>query len=140
MRIGRAFLASLGIYIITFILSMIAMVIMGVSTEELTSDPGNVPVNIMVVAIVITTIVAFFGAKWYFKKNGVHAGIKEGFLFGIILTVIGFVLDGITLALIPGSESAWGYLQAYIAQPSLWIGIALILASTTLAAVFVKQK
>lgn len=133
MRIGRALVASLGIYIITFILSMIAFVLMGVSTQDLAGDPANIPMMVFVVTLVIAVIISFFGAKWYFKKNGVHAGLKQGLIFGIIFTVVGFVLDSVSLMLIPGAGNVMDYLEEYYADPTLWLGVVAILIATSLA-------
>ena len=132
MRIGRILIAAIGIYIISFIITIVASVIVGIGPDTY-ANVESIPVLLWIIALLTTAIVSHFGARWYFSKNGVHAGVQQGLWFGIILSVIGFVLDAAALVLLPETSSFMEALQGYFAEPMLWVAVLIVLAATTFA-------
>lgn len=88
----RALIFAILAYIATFIAAIVFTVAFGIDPAQLATSP---PLNYCVAIIISSTIISIVAAYLYFtyKNPPIKATLKEGFKFGILLIVLGFILD-----------------------------------------------
>jgi len=128
--IGIIFLLIITALITTIILSKL----FGVDLEI--ADPVNVPPAMWYAAIISVAILSGTGTIWFFKSPETVPNAKNGFLFGLLATTLGFIGD--IVALVP-HKNGLDILLKYYTQPKYWTAFILILMSCTLVG-YVKSK
>ena len=128
--IGIIFLILIAVLITTIILSKL----FGVDLE--TTDPANIPPAMWYAAIISVAILSGTGTIWFLKSPETVSNAKNGFLFGLLTTTLGFIGD--IVALVPHKKGL-DILLKYYTQPKYWAAFVLILIVCTLVG-YVKSK
>ena len=76
----------------------------------------------------------------YFKDKKIKRNAKEGFYFGLVLIIIGFILDGIlfTVGAIAGGTQF--DVLAYYTSPFFWAALVLVVITTTIVGAVKGKK
>ena len=128
MNFKRAIGIGLLTYIFAFVIGIVVMFLFQVDP----SDPFSIPPLVLYVNIGITIILAAFFTLWYLRGKKIKPGMKEGFLFGLVLIIIGTVLDVLLFTLGAIVLNAPLDIIGYYSNPVFWISLLLFLATTTL--------
>ncbi|MBI2449082.1 hypothetical protein HYV49_02175 [Candidatus Pacearchaeota archaeon] len=136
MNLKRAIWVAVLTYAISFIIGLIVMMIMGVDPTNLTEIPNNV----LYISIILTIIIAVFFTLLYFKGKRIKPNAKEGFYFGLILIIVGTILDIIIFSLSSLATGTQQSLIEYYSNPFFWIALILLLATTTIVGVLRGRK
>lgn len=134
MNIKRA----IGIIILLGIVSIIFTAILSrlFETDLEITDPANIPLTMWLTAIISVNLLITIGAIWYFKSSKAVPGAKNGFLFGLIAAILGFIGD--MVALVP-HKNGFNILLRYYTQWKYWLAFILILIVCTLVG-YAKAK
>lgn len=128
MNIKRAIGASILTYITTFIAGIIFAKTLGVT------DPSvdQVPVLLWILGIAAAICFTWIFSKWYFKSSRVTSGSRQGLILGVIMILVGFVLDVLTVLPSTGSlGEGLALLGDYYGQWFFWVTVILIISTTT---------
>lgn len=127
MNIKRAVGVGILTYLIAFIIGMIVVGISGVDA----TNPAEVPKSVLYINIVITIIIAALLTLFYFKGKHTKANVKEGLLFGIVLVIVGFILDIIIFLIFSSASQSEFDLMEYYSNPIFWVSLVLLLITTS---------
>ena len=136
MNLKRAIGISLLTYISTFIVGMVAALIMGL---DLTSTDAPPPEMFYISAVAAVVIAALFSV-WYFKGKGIEKNAKQGLFFGITLIIIGFIMDIITFIPYVLGGGSYNDLFSYYANPVFLVTLVLILGTPAAIGHFLSKK
>ncbi|MBS3093732.1 hypothetical protein J4456_04090 [Candidatus Pacearchaeota archaeon] len=128
MNLKRALGIGLLTYVLAFVIGIVIMFLFQVDS----SDPFSIPPYILYINIGITIILAAFFTLWYLRGKKIKPSVKEGFLFGITLIIIGTVIDVILFSIGALLSDVPMSLLDYYSNPVFWISLLLFLATTTL--------
>lgn len=123
MNLKRAVGIGVVTYIVSLVIGMIVMLIMGFDP----SQTSVVPSNMLYAIILVSVIVAGVFTLWYFgfKKKVIKPSLKEGALFGVILVIVGFILDLIIFGVTSLLTNSQINLIDYYSNPVFWVALAL---------------
>ena|SRR3989344_864898 len=132
MNIKRAIGVGVLTYVVSFIIGLIVMIAMGIDPLQ----ASEIPQSAFIVNIVITIILAGFFTLFYFNDRKIKPNAYEGFMFGVVLVVIGFVFDVVMFFI--GSVFAGSKVDiaTYYSNPLFWIALFLFIVTTTLVGAF----
>ena len=118
---------SLIAYALSFLMSMVVMFAMGVDFD--TFEVTNMPLSLWIVVMSETALITYIVTKWYFRTRWVIVpSAKEGFIFGVAVIVIGFVLDFILVLPVVVTQGANDILAYY--QHPFFVFLVLIMLGT----------
>lgn len=121
---------SLIAYALSFLVSTIVMFSMGIDFE--TFDVTNMSMSLWVVAMAATALITYIVTKWYFRTKWVVVpSAKEGFIFGVAVVVIGFVLDFLLVLPVVITQGA-NDLLAYYQHPFFGLTVLILLGTATI--------
>src|SRR5690606_15975612 len=78
--------------------------------------------------LILTIALGVIFALWYFRDKKVTDNAREGLYLGLVLVVLGFILDVIVFAV----QGQINNLLAYYTAPGFLVGLILFLITTTL--------
>jgi len=136
MNVKRAIGVGLLTYLVSFILGIIVMFAMGVDP----SQGSEIPKSAFIVNIIITLILAGLFTLFYFKDKKIKRNAKEGFLFGIVLIIMGFILDVIIFTLTSIMTSTQINILEYYSNPIFWLALILFVLTTTIVGAIKEKK
>jgi len=120
MDIKRALIAAVISYAVVF-LAISAMVAI-----QFTNNYVN---------IVLVTVVAYLVASMYYFKSKSHEPLKDGFMLGIVMTVVAMVIEIPVMAY--GFAADMG--MAWFTQWNIIVGYVLVVVAA-IAAAYMKKK
>ena len=124
MNLKRAIGFSVLAYVATFIIGIIAAVSIGLDSAEV----EDIPTSMWIVGLISAVVLVKLAAWLYFRSPSVPASGRNGFLFGIIAVITGFVLDIATVLPTGSLNTLWDY----YANMYFWITVVAIIIVTTL--------
>lgn len=133
MNIKRAIGIIFVLFIVIHAITVIESKLLGINLE--TQDPKIMPLTMWYVTLISAFIFSALGAMWFFRFRE-KPNAKNGFLFGIAVSMFGFIADIILFARL---KSGLNILLKYYIQPWYWIIFILILAACTLVG-YIKSK
>ncbi|MBM3232714.1 hypothetical protein FJZ18_00925 [Candidatus Pacearchaeota archaeon] len=136
MKFYRALGISLLTYFFSMVLGIIVMTVMGIS---IASGGNDIPKEALIINIILTLILSGISTNIYLNGKGIKPGVREGFLFGIVLVVLGTIIDIIFFSL---SSIATGTQQSiieYYSNPLFWTALILFLATCIITG-FLREK
>lgn len=140
MKIRRA----IGFAVLAYVVSMIAGMIMSVAGGIDMTTMTNPPMWMCIAGVVVSVLVCWKAAWLYFRSPKVAKSTTEGLKFGILLLVIGFILDVVIRgAAYPGEGSftdTMGKLMDYYKMGYFWVTFVLILIVSTLTGQYMAKK
>ena len=136
MNLKRAIGVGLLTYLASFIIGIIIMFAMGVDP----SQGSEIPKSAFIVNIIITLILAGLFTLFYFKDKKIKRSAKEGFMFGIVLIIIGFILDIIIFTLTSMMTTTQVDLLEYYSDPIFWLALILFVLTTTIVGAIKEKK
>lgn len=134
MNIKRAIGIIFLVLIAGLIVEIIESKLFGVDLKEI--DPASIPLAMWYISIIATVVESAVGAIWFFKSSETVPSTKNGFFFGLLFVIIGFI--GIIVLLIFYQDGATILLK-YYAQPKFWAMFILSLAACTSVG-YIKAK
>lgn len=93
------------------------------------TDPANIPLTMWYISIISAVALSAAGAMWFFKSSKTVPSAKNGFFFGLLLVIIGFIGDIVALVFYKDGAAI---LLKYYTQPKYWAAFILILFVCTL--------
>jgi hypothetical protein len=123
----RALGISLMLYITTFVVGIIAGMILGADMSSM----NNVPESFWYIGMVAAVVLSAVFVTWYLKNPALVPSAKSGFLFGLTATVISFLLDFILFSL-GNMGGANVDLGQYYGNFRFWIIVVLVVLTATL--------
>lgn len=136
MNLKRASWVAVLMYITSFIVGLIPMIVMGVDTTQL----SEFPTSFFIVGILISVILAVFYTLFYLRDESIKRTPKEGLLFGLIVIVAGFILDGIMFGIMILTGQSQFDLAAYYTNIFFWLAAVLVIVTTTLVTYLKGRK
>ncbi len=136
MNLKRATLVSVLIYAISFAIGFILMFKLGINAFELETIPSSFYYLSMLAGIILTAVFTIF----YFKDKKLKPSLKEGFLFGVVLIVVGSILDVIIFSIGLASGGPSTAIIDYYSNPFFWATIVLLLATSSLVGWIKSRK
>lgn len=132
------FKRAIGIGLLIFLLSLLvnAMAAHLIGINIKTTSPNNIPPSLWLTGIFTAVILSISGSWWFFRSKKIQAGVINGGIFGIIICMLGFILD--IIALLPYKNGV-NLLMGYYVQKGYWIAFILIIISSTLVGYY-KSK
>ncbi len=128
IAIGRACGFSILLYSALFVLFALLSVFFKVDPSAM---PNDIPlVQCIIYWIVLIPLVLVF-SKWYFRKF--QPSFKRGLILGIFTLVIFYILDATMLVLSVPNGGGWDLLKTMYTDWKFYIGIVLVLATTSYA-------
>ena len=133
MNIKRAFSAGA----LTYIASLIVGIILAfIFDADATTSPHPV---LWIIGMLGPIVFAWIFATWYFRAH-VSQGRGQGFVLGLIMLVVGFILDTITvLPAAKGFDNAIAYLGEFYSQWTFWITAILVVGVCVLVGGNVRE-
>ena len=136
MNFKRALWIALLVYGISFIVGSLILVFSGLDLTQV----SDVPDIFLYVNILVTVILAVLFTMFYFKDKKVKRNAKEGFYFGLVLILVGFILDIVIFSLGSlASESSLDLLD-YYSNPIFWLSLVLIIVTATVVGAIKGRK
>lgn len=142
MNLKRAAWIGVVTYIISFIIGIIVMYFLGFDP----SQASEIPNSLLYVNIILTIIIAALFTWFYFsgksseKKAKIKPSMKEGLLFGVVLIVVGFIIDLIIFGISSIATDVEQNIIKYYSNPLFWVAIVLLLVTTTLVGFVMSKK
>ena len=136
MNIKRALWVSVLTYAASFIIGLIVMTLMGIDPTNL----AKIPNNVLYISILLTIIIVALFTLFYFKGKNIKPSAKEGFYFGLVLIILGTILDVIIFSLSSLATGTQQSLIEYYSNPLFWITLILLLATTTIVGAVKRRK
>lgn len=136
MNLKRAIGIGFLTYIATFAVGIIAALAMGLDMTS-TDTP---PPEMFYISAIAAVIIASLFSLWYFKGKNVETNAKQGFIFGIVLILIGFAMDFITFIPYVTSGGSYNDLLAYYSNPIFLITLVLILVTPAVVGHILSKK
>lgn len=136
MNIKRAIGVGLLTYLTSFILGTIIMFAMGIDP----SQTSEIPQSAYIINIIVTIILAGLFTLFYFRNKKIKRNAKEGFMFGIVLVIIGFILDIIILAIVSTMTTTQIDLLEYYSNPLFWLALILFVLTTTIVGAMKEKR
>lgn len=137
MNIKRALWISLLIYIASFIIGIVGMIVIGFDPSQ--SATGDLPTSFYVIGVIASVVLASLFSLWYFSGRGIKAGAKEGLYLGLTMFFVGFALDIIIYLLMLAGGGADFDILAYYSHPIFWVAAVLIVASASVVGALKKR-
>ena len=128
MNIKRAIGIILLICIAVLIVCIIESKLFSVDLKI--TDPTNIPLAMWYISIISAVALSAAGAMWFFKPSKMVPSAKNGFFFGLLVVIIGFIGDIVALVFYKDGATI---LLKYYTQPKYWAAFILILFACTLA-------
>lgn len=126
MKIKRALLASIYTYLASLVVGIIGAFIFQ-------TDPAqtSVPVPMFLIGILAPILFTWIFATWYFRGSQVAQGRGQGLVLGILLVLISFILDVVTILPTTGGNLAdtITLLTDYYTQLAFWITTLLVIGA-----------
>ena len=136
MNLKRAVWVSVVAYLVSLIIGMGVMFLLGINPAE----TSEIPQDAFLINIIVTIIFAVLFTLLYFKDRKINANAKEGALFGVVLVIIGFILDVIVFSASSALTGTQQSIADYYANPLFWLAVFLLLITTTLVGTFKRKK
>lgn len=119
MKIRRALgLAVLG-YVITMVVGVAIAYFAGIDMTQMAENP---PMWCWIVSAVFAIIVTGLMSYWYFSSSKVAKGAAQGVYFGIVMVLVGVVLDIVSIVPAYG----WGPFIQYYSMPIFWVTLVVV--------------
>jgi len=128
MDFKRALWVGIVTYIVSFLIGMGVILAMGFQPSQITEIPSIV----LYINIAITIVLAVVFTLLYFRGKGIAPGVKEGFFFGIVLVIIGFILDAIIFSASSQITGTQQNIIMYYSNPIFWTALLLFLATAAI--------
>ena len=128
MILKRAIWIAAVNYALSFIIGLIPMALIGADPSQM----SDLPVGFFVIGIAISVILAICFTSVYFKDKHTKPSAKEGFYFGLVLMIVGFILDFIIFLILSLTSSSGTDVFSYYSSPMFWLAALLVLATATL--------
>lgn len=126
MKIKRALLASIYTYLASLIIGIIGAFIFSADPAQ-----ASVPVPMFLIGILAPILFAWIFATWYFRGSRVVQGRGQGFALGILMVLIGFILDIVTVLPTAGGSlgNTVALLTDYYTQVVFWVTALLVIGA-----------
>ncbi|MEK6844064.1 MAG: hypothetical protein AABX83_01415 [Nanoarchaeota archaeon] len=134
MNIKRAIWVGVVTYILSFIVGMVSAILIGFDINQ-----AEMPTSFYVIGIIISIVLAGLFTLVYFRDKKIKASAKEGFYFGLVLIIIGFIMDIIIFSIGAAAGSEMDIL-AYYSNSMFWIALVLFVATTTIVGAIKRKK
>ena len=128
MNLKRAIRIGVLTYITLLIIGGIAISFLGINPMQ----RDKISNSVFAVHIITTIIIAAVSTLFYLKDKKIKSNAKEGLLFGIVLIIIGFILDMLFVLIYSFISSSKIDLLEYYIDPIFWSGLILLLATTAI--------
>lgn len=126
MKIGRAIGIGIVLFVVSLIINAISSKIIGVDLNK--DYPASFPLSLWLASIISVVILSILGSLWYFKSPKIVPDAKNGFLQGLVIIILGFILDGV--AIVPRSNGR-KIMTGYYKEPLYWTALIVILVICT---------
>lgn len=136
MNIKRAIGIALLTYIATFIVGILAAIVIGIDLTVETTPP---PEMIYVAAFAAVVIAGIFSV-WYFKGKSVEVNAKQGLFFGGVMIIIGFIMDIVTFIPYVASGGSYDDILKYYSDPVFWVTLILVLVTPAAVGHILQKK
>lgn len=125
----RAVVTAVGLYIASFVVGLLVSSVFGLEA----AIGQTLPLPFLIVQCMLSLVLGFLAAWWYFRAPGIDASAMHGLTFGGFVIVVSFVLD--FLLFIPAILNGYplGALASLYGDPWFWAALALLLVGTTAA-------
>ena len=141
MNLKRAIWVGILIYVVSFILRIIVTIILGLGIINLEINPTQTEISniYFFIYILIILIITTLFTLYYFKDRKIKPSAKEGFFFGVILIILGFILDIINFSILAAVSDSNQSTISHYSNPLFWLELVLFLVVTTVIGA-IKQK
>ena len=136
MKLKRAIWIGVVTYILSFIIGLIPMILMGTDTAEI----SELPPSFFIIGIITSIVLAGLFTLVYFKDKGIKPSAKEGFYFGLVLIIVGFVLDVLIFSVSSLAADSEIDIFAYYSSQMFWTALVLLVAATTIIGAIKGRK
>ena len=136
MNLKRAIWVGLLTYVLSFIFGLVVMFFLGVDPAQ----TSEIPRSFLIILILVSLVFAGLFSLFYFKDKKIKPSAKEGFLFGLVLVAVGFILDVIIFGISNAFTETQQDLIAYYSDPLFWVALILFVAVTTIVGALKKRK
>ena len=128
MILKRAIWIAAVNYALSFIIGLIPMALIGADPSQM----SDLPVGFFVIGVAISVILAICFTSVYFKDKHTKPSAKQGFYFGLVLLIVGFIFDIIIFILSFLASGSGMEIFSYYANPVFWLAALLVLVAATL--------
>lgn len=113
------------------IVTIIGGKLTGVDLENV--YPADIPYTMWSFCIISVAIISAFVTMWYLNSPKLIPSINNGFIFGMLFVIVGFIGD--IIALVP-HKNGLDILLSYYAQPIYWATLVLVIIICSLVGYF----
>ena len=126
MKLKRALWIGVVVYVLSFIIGLLTTIIMKIDI----SNAVEVPTSVWVMGIIVSVAILGYFTGFYFRDKEIKATWKEGLKFGIVVIVIGTILDSIFIIPYILSTGSIEVLK-YYANPLFLLTLIILLGTAT---------
>jgi len=138
MNYKRAFWISILAYLTSLLIGISVLVISGLTLSTVSTISSQMLFATQVVSIIA---IGLLFAWWYFRSPRTHASLINGAKLGIVMIVVGFLLDSLLAA--PALLSIEGFtfsdVVSIYADPVYWLTLLLLLGATASVGWYLAQ-
>ncbi|MBI2451863.1 hypothetical protein HYV50_02160 [Candidatus Pacearchaeota archaeon] len=128
MNLKRAVWVGIVTYILSLIIGIVVISLLGFDFTQ----SAEIPNSIFLINIIITIIVVALFTLFYLKDKKINQNAKEGFFFGLVLIILGFIFDVIIFSISAAATNTQKNIIEYYSNPLFWLALILFLATTTI--------
>lgn len=136
MLIKRALWIAVLTYVFSFIIGGLAALGFGV---DLNAETG-LPTSVWILSIILTSLLAFVMALWYFKAKGTTPNFIEGLKLGGIFVLLGAIFEGLLIIPYAITFGLSSDLLNYYADPLFALSLILFVFFPALAGYLKEHK
>lgn len=130
----RAVKIGFVVFLFSLIINAIAARILRVDIKNV--SPNNLPTAMWFFGIIGAVISSIFGSLWFFSSRKIQARVGNGLMFGVVVSILGFILDIAALAPLKNGATL---LAVYYTRIEYWTAFILIIMTSSLIG-YIKSK